>query len=200
MDYYKQDVVARTEEVYGHYTQLLELHAMELVGKALPPIDGSDERFVPSSVQEAQQYQEAVNSMLVRQMRGEIEAMRQADDEVISVVHDSITLFQNNPDLIPNSKSFNKPLADHVMKLVQPYALRLDGKLTGFSIDIQGIIDQARGQFKAAPPAPTKKAATGRTTAPRPQGGLASKAGTSGAGDEDFTPMWNALGIDNMPV
>ena len=197
-------MVEAFQEEYSHYTDLLDLHPMELVGKEVPPLDGSEQNVVFRTTAEAKEYQEAVKTVLSRMMRSEVEQLREADDEVITVVHNSIEMFQTNPDLVPGSKSFNRELADQVMGLVEPYALRMGGKLTGFSIDIQGIIDQTRGRLKqagaAAPaPAPAKKAAA-RRPAQAPQGGIASKAGTSGAQGEDFSPMWAALGINSMPV
>lgn len=198
-------MVQQFQEEYSHYTDLLELHPMELVGKEVPPIDGSDQMVVFRTTAEAKEYQEAVKTVLGRMMRSEVERLREEDAEVISVVHNSIELFQANPDLVPGSKSFNRELADEVMSLVEPYALRMDGKLTGFSIDIQGIIDQTRGRLKQRaaaqpPPAPAKKAAPKRKPASPPQGGIASKAGTSGGEVEDFSPMWAALGINSMPI
>lgn len=197
-------MVEQFQEEYSHYTDLLDLHPMELVGKEVPPLDGSEQSVVFRTTAEAKEYQDAVKTVIGRMMRSEVEQMREADEEVITVVHNSIELFQSNPDLVPGAKSFNRELADQVMSLVEPYALRMDGKLTGFSIDIQGIIDQTRGRLKqagaAAPAAAPAKKAAARRPAPAPQGGIASKAGTSGGQEEDFSPMWAALGINSMPV
>ena len=201
-NHYRQEVLAETEEVYSQYVERLQLHPLELVGKPLPPLsaDGNDITF--STAAEVREWQDAVKSVLRREIEGKIESLREQDEEVLSVVHSSIAMFQNNTDLIPKTAGFNKQLATTVSQLLKPYELRMDGKLTGYSIDTQGIIDQARGQLKSAAPAaaaaPAKKAAA-KKAAP-PQAGLSSRAGTSGAGGEDYAPMWNALGIDTVPI
>lgn len=202
-EHYRMEAITEYNSDYGHYIEQLQKHPLELVGKPLPPLseDGEDVTF--TSAAEVREWQDAVKAVLGRGLQARVEAMRDEDNEVLSVVHTSIELFQNNHDLIPGSTGFNKPLADQVARLVKPYELRLGDKLTGYSIDIQGIIDQARGQLAAssatASPAPAKKKAAAKKASP-PQGGIASKAGTSGPEGEDFTPMWNALGIPSIPI
>src|SRR5690606_30848239 len=118
--HYQSQVVAQFEEEYSHYTDLLDLHPMELVGKEVPPLDGSEQSVVFRTTAEAKEYQDAVKTVLGRMMRSEVEKLREADDEVITVVHNSIELFQSNPDLVPGAKNFNRELADQVMSLVEP--------------------------------------------------------------------------------
>lgn len=202
-EHYRQEALIEYNNDYGHYIEQLQKHPLELVGQKLPPLseDGADVTYTTAA--EVREWQDAVKAVLGRGLQSRVEAMRVEDNEVLSVVHTSIELFQNNHDLIPGSTGFNKPLADQVARLVKPYELRLGEKLTGYSIDIQGIVDQARGQLTTAPaatpPAPVKKAGAKKAAAP-PQGGIASKAGTSGPEGEDFTPMWNALGIPSIPI
>jgi len=201
---FRQQAVEQVQEDYPQYIAALNQHPLELVGQELPPIDGSDNQVVLRTVEEAKQWQEAVKTILGREMEASVEQKREESAEVLDVVHASIEMFQDNPDLVPGSKSYNKELATRFLKLAEPYALKMGGKLTGYSIPVQGLIDQVRAQVKAeaAAPAgttpPAKKAAA--APAAKPQAGIPAKAGASGEGEEDFTPMWNALGIGNVPI
>lgn len=198
---FQQQAVEQAQEDYPHYIERLNMHPLELVGKELPAIDGSDENVVLRTAEEVAQWQEAVKVILQRELEASVEAKQQESAEVLDVIHASIELFRDNPDLVPGSKSYNKELASRFVKLAEPYALKLNGKLAGYSIPVQGLVNQVRAQVKAgatAPAAtpPAKKAAP----AHRPQAGVPSKAGKSGEGEEDFTPMWNALGITDVPI
>ena len=196
---FQEQAVAKAGEEYPHYIERLQMHPLELVGQALPSIDGSDDDVVLRTPEEVAQWQGAVRSILTRELEASVLAMRQESDEILDVVHNSIQMFQANPDLVPGHASYNKQLASEFARMAEPYALRMNGKLTGYSIPVQGIIDRVRAQVgaKAAPAAPAAK----KAPATKPQAGLASKAGSSSAGSaEDFTPMWNALGITNVPI
>lgn len=199
---FEQQAITQAQEDYPQYIELLQLHPLELVGKELPSIDGSDGTITLRSADEIKQWQEAVQTILQREMEASVEQRRQDSNEVLDVVHASIQMFQDNPDLVPGSKSYNKELAVQFVKTAEPYALRMNGKLTGYSIPVQGLIDQTRAQVAArataAPAAPAKKAAA--APAKRPQAGITSKAGASGADGEDFAPMWKALGINSAPI
>lgn len=188
-------------ENYGHYVDRLELHPMELVGQPLPPLDGSEQDVVFNSVQDVKDWQDAVKTVLRREMQASISNMASHDADIREVLDSSIDLFRTNPDLIPGSKTYNKELAVQFTRMAAPYALRMDGKVTGYSIPVQGMVDQIRGSLAARKPAaaPAAKAPAKKVAAP-PQGGLQSRAGVSGAGEEDFTPMWNALGIKDVPI
>ena len=200
---YQEQAIQEAQEDYGHYIEKLDMHPMELVGQPLPAIDGSGQELVFRSTAEVKEWQEAVVAILKRGMAERIEALAGESNEVYETVHASIEMFRSNPDLIPNTPGFNPALANEVMRMVRPYALHMDGKLTGFSIPVQGLIDEVRAGHKvrslankpAPAPAPAKK-----PRAATPQGGIKSAAGSSGEDSEDYTPMWNALGISQMPI
>lgn len=197
---YETQAVYQIQEEYPQYIELLNLHPMELVNQELPTIDGTEGTVLFRTTQEVKDWQDAVKAILQREVRTYVAENRQEYDAVLNTVHDSIQLFQDNPDLIPNSPVFNKQLADEFIKIAEPYSLTLNGKLVGFSIPVQGIINQLRTdvrlkQYSQKNTAPKKSVKTSK-----PQGGIRSKAGASGADPEDFSPMWKALGIDNMPV
>ena len=200
VEQYQESAIEQAQVDYPHYIEKLEMHPLELVGVELPPIDGRDENIILRTPAEVKDWQDAVRTILQREIRTAVQTSREEYDTVLNTLHSSIELFQNNPDLVPNTPTFNKELADRFVELAQPYALTLNGKLAGYSIPVQGLVDQVRQQIARNAPAkpvaqPAKKAARSR-----PQGGIPSKAGASGADEEDFSPMWKALGIDNMPV
>ena len=200
---FEAQAVEQAQEDYPQYIEMLQLHPMELIGKELPSIDGSDDPVTFRTSAEVADYQEAVKTILQRELEQSVEQRRTESNEVLDVVHASIELFQNNPDIVPGSKGYNKQLASEFVKIAEPYALKLNGKLTGYSIPVQGLLDQVRARVKAAPAgaAPAKKAVA-KKAAPgaRPQAGIQSRAGASGDSAEDYTPMWKALGIDSAPI
>lgn len=115
----------------------------------------------------------------------------------LETIHASVALFQKNPDLIPGTKGFNRDLADRFAAMAQPYEVRVDGKLQGYSIPVQPIIDNLRKQSQppaaaAATPAPTPQPDP-------PQAGIASKAGSS-TEKEDFSTLFGTIGLPNMVI
>lgn len=198
---FEQQAVEQAQEEYPQYLDLLKMHPLELVGKELPPIDGTEENIILRTAQDVADWQEAVKTILQREMETAIEEKRSEASEVLDVVHASIQLFQDNPDLVPGSKSYNKALASQFVKMAAPYALKMKGKLVGYSIPVQGLVDQCRAQVKAAASAPAATPPAKKTAAaPKPQAGVPSRAGASGGEEEDFSPMWKALGINEMPI
>ncbi len=198
---FQQQAIAEAQENYPHYIEKLQMHPLELVGKELPSIDGSDEPLTFRTPEEVAQWQEAVKVILQREMESSVVDRQNETNEILDVVHSSIQMFQANPDLVPGTKGYNKELAIQFTKLAEPYALRMNGKLTGYSIPVQGLIDRVRAQVSAKPAAaPASTPAKPAPPASKPQAGIPSKAGGGGGKEEDFSPMWKALGITNAPI
>lgn len=200
---FRQQAVEQAQQDYPHYIEKLNMHPLELVGKELPAIDGSDETITPRTAEEVREWQEAVKVILGRELEASVAEKQAESAEVLDVVHSSIELLRDNPDIVPGSKSYNKELAKRFIKLAEPYALKMNDKLTGFSIPMQGLLNQVRAQVQAETKAgaaggtpPAKKAAP----AAKPQAGIPSAAGTSGDAAEDYSAMWGALGIKNAPI
>lgn len=203
LENHQQTALEGIREDYGHYIDRLEMHPMELLGVELPPIDGSDKTVSFNTVQDVRDWQEAVQTVLRRDVQARVDAFTEEDQDVRSVIQDSIQLFVNNPDLNPKSSGFNKELADEVARIARPYALKMDGKLTGYSIPIQGIVDQVRAsQANRAAPATASAPVGKKPTKPaeRPQAGVQSKAGTSQEGSNEADIFWGLYGINQSPV
>ena len=119
-------------------------------------------------------------------------------------------LFKNNPDLIPGTKQFNRGLADSFTKLVKDYEVRNDaGKLIGYAVPVQPLINSLRSQQKAVAPAaapaaakPVAPAAAPAAPAAAPQAGIRSNAGSAGGGDSssDFSTLFGTLGLPDMVI
>lgn len=154
---------------------------------------------------DAKEWQEAVKSILVQDIRERATVKMEESADFLQTVHASIDLFKNNPDLIPGTKGFNKPLADQFAGMMEPYEVRVEGKLQGYSIPVQPIIEKLRANLKtaAAVPAPVAAppaAATVRSAAPEPpQAGIQSKAGSSSE-KEDFSTLFGTIGLPNLQI
>lgn len=155
---------------------------------------------------DAKEWQEAVKSLLVSEIQEKARARMEESKDFMQTVHASIDLFKNNKDLIPGTKNFDRGLADQFASLMQPYEVRVEGKLQGYSIPVQPIIDSLRKQRKTQTPAVTPPTASGapaakasRSSAEPPQAGIQSKA-NSGPEAEDFSTLFGTIGLPNLRI
>lgn len=177
------------EEVKEEYKKHFDAVAKPprlLVGQEVPSLTGDGmERLRDSN--DARDWQEAVKQLLLQEVESRVETRRSDSSSVFATVHSSIDLFKGNPDLIPGTKGFDRELADSVAKQLEPYAAKTNGKLIGYSVPVQPIVTAVRAQLvaqRSAKPAPAA-APQARTPDGRwdgPQGGIRSKAGSSGSG------------------
>jgi len=188
---------------HAQYFTALSKHPRLLVGVQVPSLTSDDENAMETlrDANDAREWQEAVKSLLTEEVRER--AMKSLDENkgIIDTVHAGIELFTNNHDLVPGTKQFNRKLADRFAAMAKPYELRVDGKLHGYTIPVQPLIDQLRTQLAnesktsapaaAAPSKPKAKKDDG------PQAGIRSKAG-SGAETEDFSTLFGTLGLPDL--
>ena len=200
-------------EEYTKYFEALEKHPRLLVGQDVPAI-GREGTEALRDTNDAREWQEAVKSILVAEIQDRAGRQMEESKDFLETVHASIDLFKNNADLIPGTKDFDVELANEFARLVQPYEVRVDGKLQGYSIPVQPIVDSLRQQVttrrkatQTAPPAETKSTgaaggAPARQAAPPadpPQAGITSKAGNSGD-KEDFSTLFGTIGLPNLQI
>ena len=152
---------------------------------------------------DAREWQDAVKQLLVQEVRGR--ASRQLDEnkDFLTTIHSSIDLFKNNPDLIPGTKDFDIDLANRFSAMATPYELRVEGKLQGYSIPVQPLIEQLRNQViaeRTAAKVETPPPATGAPAAPAapkppdpPQAGIPARAGAGGDPAEDFSTLFATI-------
>jgi hypothetical protein len=194
---------------------VLEKHPRLLVGTQVPAI-GKEGMETLRDAQDAEQWQEAVKSLLVAEVRDRASKEMDESADFMAMMHASIELFQNNADLIPGTTGFDKELADRFVTFAAPYEVRVDEKLMGYSIPVQPIIEQLRGQLVAerkageagesaasAPAAqgaasPAPPAATKKPPDP-PQEGVTSKSGSS-SDKEDFSTLFGTIGLPDLQI
>ena len=208
------------------YFDAIKLHPRMLVGQEVPSINGEGMETLRDS-KDAQDWQEAVKQLLLNEVNDRAARRSEDDREMMTVLHGSIELFQRNSDLVPGTREFDKDLANEFARMAKPYEVRVDGKLSGYSVPVQGIVDSLRKQLverrsaAATPPAvapaapakrgaPAPQAAAGQPAAPAagvasapvddgPQAGIPSKAGASSE-SEDFSALWGTLGLSNIRI
>lgn len=196
---------------YAHYFAALEQHPRLLIGQTVPAI-GKEGNETLRDASDAKDWQEAVKSVLVREVQSRAEKSMENDSDFMTTVHSSIEMFQNNHDLVPGSLTFDTDLAKRFVAFAKPYELRVEGKLQGYTIPVQPIIDQLRTQLVAerassaptAAGAPSSKAAPPAAEAtsapPPPQEGIPSKAGTSGDDENDFSALFGTIGLPDLRI
>lgn len=210
---YQQEAFEQARKDYENYFVALEKHPRLLVGTEVPAIGKEGmERLKDSN--DAKEWQEAVRSILVQEIREAAQTKMEGSQQFLQTVHASIDLFKNNPDLIPGVKTFNRQLADEFATLAAPYEIRQDGKLQGYSIPVQPIIDNPRSQQAAraqtagsgpatqqasTPGSPAAPPAAGSTPVDPPQAGIPAKAGSS-AEKEDFSTLFGTIGLPHLQI
>ena len=212
-DGYIQDSLQEVQTEYSKYFEALQKHPRLLVGTEVPKLDGSDgvERLRDSA--DAKEWQEAVKGILLQEVQDRASRRSDENNDMMSLVHSSIDLFKNNTDLIPGTKTFDVELANQFAEFAKDYELRVDGKLYGYSVPVQPIINRLRAHLveqrtKAAAPAPVSKKAAPRTqvaapAAPaveQPQAGITSKQGNGADPAETFETLFGTIGLPNLRI
>jgi hypothetical protein len=208
---YQAAALEEVQTEHAQYFEALKQHPRLLVGTQVPAI-GKEGMETLRDTNDAREWQEAVKTILVQEINDRAGRQMEESSDFLTTVHASIELFTKNPDLIPNTKGFDRDLADRFATLAKPYELRVDGKLQGYSIPVQPIIDNLRTTLaarrttatKTAPPASSTSSAGGAPAQPAqtvdpPQAGIASKAGNSGE-KEDFSTLFGTIGLPNLQI
>ncbi len=205
----RQQAFNATRAEYENYFQALETHPRLLVGKEVPAI-GKDGMETLKDSNDAKEWQEAVRELLIQEIQDGARKLEEGAAPQIQILHASLDLFKNNKDLIPGTKQFNRKLADEFAKVAQPYEVRHEGKLRGYSIPVQPIIDALRSQMTQSaatvdtsvhqsPASAPPGAGNNPSTADPPQAGIPSKAGSS-AEKEDFSTLFGTIGLPNLQI
>jgi hypothetical protein len=202
---YEQMAYQAVQEEHAQYFAALEKHPRLLVGTQVPAIGRDGSETLKDSA-DAKEWQEAVRSLLVAEVKAKAREQMDGAKDYLETVHASVDLFKNNKDLIPGTPGFNKGLADAFAAMAQPYEVRVNGKLHGYSIPVQPLIENLRKQQAAtpSPPAPGEPAgapAAVRPAAPvePPQAAIPSKAGNSSE-KEDFSTLFGTIGLPHLQI
>ena len=223
---FQRQALEEVREQFPRHFDTVNMHPRQLIGAEVPSISGEGMETLRSS-EDARDWQEAMKALLVQEIRGRAEKMADEDRTTIQTVHASIELFQNNSDLVPGTKQFDKELADQLVRVAKPYEVRVDGKLYGFNIPLQPLIEQLRAQLKedrakkaavaetppaaeapkasapaapaAASAAPAAPAAGVKPAPAAPQAGIPSQAGQSTEG-ENFDDLFGTLGLRGLRI
>lgn len=192
------------------YFEMIQHHPRELVGMEVQSLAGEGmERL--KDTQDAADWIAGVKVLLSREIQTRAMKAMEEDGGMLKQLHSSIELFQNNGDLVPGTKQFDKELADQFAKLAKPYENRVEGKLVGWNIPVQPLIEMLRGQLKearaakaAAPPAagaPAGQPAPAKVVTPKkvepPQTGIPSRTGESSE-QEDFSALFGTIGLKDF--
>ena len=208
-----QSAVTDVRTEFAQYIEAVEQAPRYLIGKQVPRADGTEGTETLRDAQDARDWQDEIKKQLGREVTRRIEAARAESNGMMEVLNNSVQLFQSNPDIVPNSKQFDKELADEFTALIKPFEVRNGGKLVGWKVDVKPMLTTLRQQLNArraaapaAPAAPTaqqQRAATQprnerQQFAPNqdtPQAGITSSAGQSPEDGEGLDALFGTLGI-----
>ena len=205
---HREQALDTVREENPKYFEAIQVHPRVLVGQTVPSVQGEGEEVLRSS-EDARNWQEAVKQILAAEVQSQARQLAEADRGTLDIVHGAVELFQNNSDLVPGTKQFDKELADRFAAVAEPYEFRVDGKLTGYTLAAQPLIDSLRKKLEversakqAAPPAaaPAPKAkAPAKKPEHQPQKGITSKPGQVGE-EEDFSTLFGTLGLPGLRI
>jgi hypothetical protein len=205
---FRETAMADVRKEYEKYFEAVEKHPRLLVGTEVPAIGKEGTETLRDS-EDAKEWQEAIKSILAQEVQARAAKSMEDNGDYLDTLHASIELFQNNADLVPGSKQFDVDLANRLVQIIQPYEVRVEGKLHGYTIPVQPIVNQLRTALteeRAKTPAATSPvagdtagAAKDAAPADPPQAGIRSKPGSS-TEKEDFSTLWGTLGLPNMQL
>jgi hypothetical protein len=194
------------------YFEALEMHPYLLAGRKVPnPIQGQPDILLRDS-SEARDWQEATKQLMEKEVDRFVQQRQRDVAPVMSVVQDSVMLFQNNPDLIPGGNQFDRELATRVMEIGQNYIYKVGDRVIGFHANMQPIINAVRADLAKSRAGANGGAArsdqqrqnaanqprteSGQfTTDAGPQAGIQSKTGMVGDESDDYSVFLNAMGM-----
>jgi len=181
-----------------------------LVGSQVPALNGQEgEMETLRDAADAREWQDAVKQLLTEEVRERATTAMEENKGILDTVHASIELFTKNPDLVPGTRQFDRQLADRLAGMLKPYELRVEGKLHGYTIPVQPLVESLRASLTAerakapaspASPAAARTAKRGAAPADPPQAGIGSKAGAASSGEEDFSTLFGTLGLPNLRI
>ena len=195
---YQGHAYQQVREEYGKYFEALEKHPRLLVGQEVPAIGKEGmERLRDSS--DAKEWQEAVKGVLVQEIQARANEQMGHNSNILETLHSAVELFKSNTDLIPGTKGFDRELADKFASIAKPYEVRSNGKLSGYSIPVQPIIDGLRQELAATRTSRPAPAAAPPPPSEPPQAGIPSKAASS-TEKEDFSTLFGTIGLPHLQI
>lgn len=208
---YANEALEEVKNEHGKYFEEMQKHPRLLVGAEVPSVTGDGMEVLRDS-EDAREWQEAVKSLLMAEVSARADRLRESMSGTMETLHSSVDLFRNNADLVPGTKQFNMELANRFAKMAKDYEVRVEGKLVGYSVPVQPLINNIRTQIvseRQAPPAAPAQVAPKRSTpakkpSPRaetPQAGIPSKAGAAGGSSgSDFSALFGTLGLPDLVI
>lgn len=199
-------------EEHSKHFEAIEKHPRELVGSEVPNVVTGNMEILRDS-EDAREWQEAVKRLLKEEVQARVAASVEQAKPMMETLHASSELFQKNADLLPGTRQFDVELATEFVKVVKPYEQRVEGKLIGYTIPVQPLLDHLRSQVTArraaaaAPAAPSPQAQraaeqartpTGQFAGEAPQAGIPSRAGNSASEPNDFSTLFATAGLPNF--
>lgn len=205
------------EKIDSGYFDNLTVHPYRLVGQQVPGFKGDGSTITLRDSEEAKNWQEAVQQLIDEEVTSVMNSKMDDVRPMMTVIQDSIQVLQNNTDLIPGSSNYNQDLHDRFVALAKDYELRVNGKLFGYQVNVQPLINSLRADIARTQGVSSEQQAQARRDAqqrlaqeqPRnqagqfeaPQAGIASKAGlVGGSGEDDYSVFWNAVGRPNLSI
>ncbi|AZV01811.1 hypothetical protein SEA_ARMAWEN_49 [Microbacterium phage ArMaWen] len=201
------------EEIEPEILEILQDVPARLAGQEVPSLARDakpGDRIRLNDSRDAAQYQKDLSSIVEKMVKDRTTEKSNDARPMASVIQESFLLFENNPDLIPNTKGFDKELATRFVEIAAPYATKINGKTIGYAVNVQPLINSLRADIAKQRGANGVTAAQQRAEQQRqaaaaqerdaegkfqPQAGVLSKSGNQGEAADDYSAFWGASGV-----
>jgi len=186
----------------------MNTHPRLLVNTEVPSLRDDGQMIRLADEADVKSWQDALKAVLVSDLNSRVARLTEESAGTAEVIHASIDLLRNNPDLVPGTRQFDEELANRVAAFVKHAEIRVDGKLYGWSTPVQPLVAQLRTQLaaersaKGSAPAAAAAPVTPAAPAHEPQGGLLSQAGAGGdqSSANDFSTLFGTLGLPDLQI
>ncbi|QDF15960.1 hypothetical protein SEA_UNPHAZED_50 [Microbacterium phage Unphazed] len=211
---FRQAAIAELqEEIEPEVLEILQDVPARLAGQEVPSLARDakpGDRIRLNDSRDAAQYQKDLSSIVEKMVKDRTAEKSNDARPMASVIQESFLLFENNPDLIPNTKGFDKELATRFVEIAAPYATKINGKTIGYAVNVQPLINSLRADIAKQRGANGVTAAQQRAEQQRqaaaaqerdaegkfqPQAGVLSKSGNQGEAADDYSAFWGASGV-----
>lgn len=169
--------------------------------------------------QQARDYIEGASKLIERGVEDLVGTKNRELQPLRSVIQESFLLFQNNPDIVEGSKTFDKELATRFASMAQSFAFIHNGQTIGYQGNVQPMLNELRtnlakergasgervnaaqrAEQQRQVAAQQQRQPNGQFQGQQPQAGIPSTQGMSAdkGEDDDYGAFWQASGAAHL--
>ena len=128
---YEGTALSEVKTEFSNYFDALNSTPRALVGTEVPSLRGDGAMETLRDSADAKDWQESVKQILFEEVKSRAKLKADEARPMAETLTASINLFQNNPDLIPNTRQFDRELVDRVFRMARSTSSRSNCRVLG---------------------------------------------------------------------